>query len=153
MPMYVDTGRDTPAFNQNWSHALIYTLPEDALLGNASIGIGIDGGGFAPGEKPFNKHIDSGWICCGNFWAVSREQGGLWYFAQIVGALLNLDSKWMDTEGGHLNPKAAQWWRERRHNKPTNNINWVFNLQTIAEHEFIPKLTIANASRTKFIIK
>ena len=38
-------------------------------------------------------------------------------------------------------------------NKPTNNINWVFNLQTIAEHEFIPKLTIANASRTKFIIK
>ena len=157
MPMYVDTEGDAPALDRNWSQALIFTLSEDAILGNASIGVGIDGGAFPSGKKPFNKHVDNGWICCGNFWAVSREQGGLWYFAQIVGALLNLDAKWMDTEGGHLNPQAAQWWRDKRHNKPTNDIKWVFDLLNHAatEREHRPKLTIvtSNASKPRFIIK
>lgn len=156
MPMYVETAGE-PVLDRKWSQALIYTLSEDALLGNASIGVVIDGDGFPPGKKPFNKHVDKGWICCGNFWAVSREQGGLWYFAQIVGALLNLDRKWMDTEGVHLNPRAAQWWRENRRYKPTNNIKWAFNLlnHAAAEHEHHPKMTIISSSEIKprFIIK
>ena len=157
MPMYVDTGGDTPALDRNWSQVLIFTLSEDAILGNASIGVEIDGGAFPSGKKPFNKHVDNGWICCGNFWAVSREQGGLWYFAQIVGALLNLDAKWMDTEGGHLNPQAALWWRNSRRYKPTNDIKWAFNLlsHAVAEHEHRPKLTILPLSvpKTRFSIK
>ena len=156
MPMYVETSGE-PMLDRKWSQALIYTLSEDALLGNASIGVGIDGGSFPSGKKPFNKHVDKSWICCGNFWAVSREQGGLWYFAQIVGALLNLDRKWMDTEGDHLNPRAAQWWRQNRRYKPTNNIKWAFNLlnHAAAEHEHRPKLTIISSTVTKprFIIK
>ena len=153
MPMYVDTASHTPKLDRGWSQALVFTLSEEALLGKGSVGVSIDGGFFPPDKKPFNKHVEYGWICCGNFWDVSRAQGGLWYFVQIVGALLNLDKTWMDTSGDHLSTYASQWWRARRY-QPTNKIPWAFNLmqRAASEHERRPQMTIVSQT-TKPLFK
>lgn len=126
MPMYVcPTGQ----MKKNWQGSIYFEVTEEAMLGNGSMGVGIEGGGFPAGSIPYNKHVSQGFICCGNAWEVAKQGYGIWYFVIAVGALLNLDPFWQAEHGDHLNGDAREFFENVRHRQPTNNIRWPYNLR------------------------
>jgi len=126
MPMYVGPGR----LVRDWHVRLIVNAPESVLLNPHSDNNVELCEGF-PCGVPFNNHVGAGWICSGSAWARSIQLG-LWCFVLYLGCLLNLDPIIMADEP-HLNAEAYHWWVEQRHRKPTNDIQWPFDLIERAE--------------------
>lgn len=126
MPMYVCPNGQ---LKRNWEGTINFEVTEEALLGPSSMGVGIEGGGFASDSVPYNKHVNAGFICTGNAWEVAKQGYGIWYFVIAVGALLNLDPSWQAPNGNHLNAAAKDFFENTRHRQPTNDIKWPFNLR------------------------
>lgn len=124
MPMYVSAEK----LKKDWQGTIFFEITEDALLGTDDIGISIDGGQFEKEDTPFNNHINQGFICKGNCWEVARDQG-IWLFIIAIGALLNLNPEYQSANRNHLNPAAHDFLKNVRHDKPTNDIHWPYNLR------------------------
>ena len=136
MPMYVGLGK----LERNWQASLLFSVPEEVLMNNASyLNLEIEGGKFPTGSIPYNNHITQSWICYAPAWGVNSRAWhyyGIWYFILVLGCTLNLEKNFVvaeqedDPHHGvyHLNQEAYSFWKNVREMRPTNAIDWPFKL-------------------------
>ena len=122
--MYISADK----FIRNWEKSFFCTVDEQTLMNpSRPFILQIEGGCFNDDELPFCPHACKTNLCTGSASSVAKSFG-IYYFFDLVGAILNMDKSIVDTQNGHYNPNALQWWREKRKFQPNNDIKWPYDL-------------------------
>ncbi|MDR0894532.1 MAG: hypothetical protein LBN06_04440 [Prevotellaceae bacterium] len=132
MPVYIGAGQ----LRNDYDATVRITLSEPVLSNRQADNSPMVN--FASNFEPFNNHVHQTAICSGNAWAVAKDNG-LWHFIISLGALINQDA-FVCAEGSHFNPRAYDYWIQRRR-RPVNNIKWPLDLTTRPTVTVISKAT------------
>ena len=122
--MYTGPGR----YVRNWKKSFYCTVDEQTLMNpSRPFILQIEGGCFKDDELPFCPHACKTNLCTGSASSVAKSFG-IYYFFELVGDILNMNKNIVDTQSGHYNPEALQWWRDKLNFKPYNDIKWPYDL-------------------------